>query len=85
MNVQARSELNITRLLLPERYKLHLIMKHYRQKWMKQKALAMRWWLERIRTNRDKSDAINRRTDLNRFFSDILLHLYSQSLLWKVE
>lgn len=75
MNVQARSELNITRLLLPERYKLSPYYETLSSEMdEKQKALAMRWWLERIRTNRDKSDAINRRTDLNRFFSDISLH-----------
>jgi hypothetical protein len=75
MNAQARSELNITRLLLPERYKLSPYYETLSSDMdEKQKALAMRWWLERIRTNQDKSNAINRRTDLNRFFPDISLH-----------
>jgi len=75
MNAQAKSELNITTLLLPERYKISPYYETLSSEMdEKQKSLAMRWWLERIRTNRDKSNAINRRTDLNRFFSDISLH-----------
>jgi hypothetical protein len=75
MNTQARSELNITTLLLPERYKLSPYYETLSSEMdEKQKALAMRWWLERIRTNRDKSNAINRRTDLRRYVSDQSLH-----------
>jgi hypothetical protein len=75
MNAQARSELNITRLLLPERYKLSPYYETLSSDMdEKQKTLAMRWLLERMRTTRDKSNAINGRTDLNRFFSDISLH-----------
>jgi predicted transcriptional regulator len=75
MNAQAKSELNITTLLLPEHYKLSPYYETLSSEMdEKQKALAMRWWLERIRTNRDKSNAINRRTDLKRYSSDLSLH-----------
>ncbi|MGC2682014.1 MAG: hypothetical protein WA323_09105 [Candidatus Nitrosopolaris sp.] len=71
MNSQAKSELNITALLLPESYKLS----HYYQTLSsemddKQKALAIRWRLERNRKNPDKFNPINRRTDLQRSSSD---------------
>jgi hypothetical protein len=71
MNAQAKSELNITALFLPERYKLS----HYYQTLSsemddKQKALVMRWWLERTSKNPDKFNPISRRTDLQRPASD---------------
>lgn len=75
MNAQAKSELNITRLLLPERYKISPYYETLSSEMdEKQKALAMGWWLDGIRTNRDKSNAINKRTDLERYSSDLSLY-----------
>jgi hypothetical protein len=65
MNAQARSELSIMRLLLPERYKLSPYYETLSSEMDdKQKSLAMKWCLESTRTNRNKSNAINRRTDM---------------------
>lgn len=62
MHAEAKSELDITVLLLPERYKLSELYRTLPTDMdEKQKALAMRWILEAIKKNPDK---------LNRSLSD---------------
>ncbi len=61
--------------LWPERYKLSPYYETLSSEMdEKQKCLVMRWRLEKIRANRDKSNAINKRTDLKRYSSDLSLH-----------
>ncbi|MGB8934947.1 MAG: hypothetical protein WCC17_07560 [Candidatus Nitrosopolaris sp.] len=84
MNAQDRSELNITALLLPERYKLSPYYQTLSSEMNgKDKALVMRRWLERTRKNPDKFNPINKRTNLQRSVSDnflsyILFHYYGR-------
>ena len=71
MNPKAKSELNITTLLLPERYKTTTYYQTLSSEMdKKQKALAMRLKLEEIRKNPDKLNPITKRTALNRSLSD---------------
>lgn len=84
MNAQDRSELNITTLLLPERYKLSPYYQTLSSEMNdNEKALVMRWWLEKTRKNPDKFNPINKRTNLQRSLSDnflsyILFHYYGR-------
>lgn len=71
MHAEAKSELDITVLLLPERYKLSELYRTLPTDMdEKQKALAMRWILEAIKKNPDKLNLLTKRTELNRSLSD---------------
>ena len=62
MNAQEKSELNIFTLLLPERYELSPYYQSLPSEMHeKQKALVIRWCLERIKKSPDKFNPINRR------------------------
>jgi hypothetical protein len=71
IDAQEKSELNITALLLPERYKLSIYYETLPPEMdEKQKALVIRWEVEEIMKNPDKFNPITKRTALNRSLSD---------------